>query len=302
MAEHCEHLLGGRNPAGHPSDGIVRFVRGDLQDTPLGPWRGWTYTLYTAGVTTYPYVPWAPPDYLPSLERLADAMTGTLAGADLDAEVPFCPNWTVRDLAAHVTHVHLWARGAIVGGHPDTPPPPAPADADAAAAEYRAAADALIETLRNTDPSTECWTFGPKPRRAAFWFRRQPHEIAVHLVDALASQGLEAVLDQRLALDGIDEVVSMFFPRQVRLKRTPPLERSLALVAERTPYRWVLAGDGTGTGADGSAVRDGEATATGPASSILLLLWRRIGLDDPSIRVTGDVAAAHAVLEAAITP
>jgi uncharacterized protein (TIGR03083 family) len=251
-------------------------------------------------VTANPYAPWPAPQYLPAFERLAHAMTAALGSADLDAEVPTCPGWSVRDLAAHVTNVHRWARGAIVEGHPDTPDLPALDVARSAAAAYRAAADALLETLRTTDPATPCWTFGRRPRTVAFWCRRQPLEITVHLVDALASQGLEAVLDQQLALDGVDEVASFFFPRQVRLGRIPPLQRSVAVVADGTPYRWVLAGDGTIHERDD--VRGADATLTGPASALLLALWQRVSLEDPSLRVTGDEDAARSVLAAGITP
>ena len=37
----------------------------------------------------------------------------------------------------------------------------------------------------------------------------------------------------------------MFFPRQVRLRRIPPLTRSLAVAVDDGPT-WVLHGDGTG--------------------------------------------------------
>jgi len=251
-------------------------------------------------VTATTYVPRAPRDYLPPLEKLADAMAETLACADLDADVPACPGWTARDLAVHISHAHLWARGAIVDGHPDTPEPEPPLTPEGACVFYRAAADALLETLRETDPDAECWAFGPSPKVAGFWFRRQTQEVSVHLVDALAAQGLEAALDQELALDGIDEVVTIFFPRQVRLNRTPALEHSLALVAEGRPFRWVLAGDGTGEASAPDA--DADATLTGPASTLLLLLWGRATLEDPTLTLDGDEDAARAVLGAAITP
>ena len=53
-------------------------------------------------------------------------------------------------------------------------------DRAALAAWYAECAKVLIETLRVTDPASECWTFGHAPRTAAFWFRRQAHEAAMH--------------------------------------------------------------------------------------------------------------------------
>ena len=32
---------------------------------------------------------------------------------DLDAMVPTCPGWTVRDLVRHLGEIHLWAAGRI---------------------------------------------------------------------------------------------------------------------------------------------------------------------------------------------
>ena len=82
----------------------------------------------------------------------------------------------------------------------------------------------------------------------------------------------------------------MFFPRQVRLGRTAPLPESLAL-APAEGGRWLLPGDDDPTSGTAPA-----ATVSGPAEAVLLLLWHRIALDDPRLRVSGSRAAADAVL------
>ncbi len=243
-----------------------------------------------------PYTPWPAAEYLPHLERLAATMTTALADADLDAPVLACAPWTVRDVARHVTFVHAWAAGAVAEGHPDTPEGPLPETSADAAAGYRASADRLLGVLRAADPDAPAWGFGPKPRTVAFWLRRQPHEVAMHLVDVLAAQGLDAAPDPRLAADGVDEVVTLFLPRQVRLGRIPPLERSLAVVVEETGDRWTLAGDGT------AAPAQADATLTGPADVVLRLLWGRTTLDAAPVRLDGDEAAARAVLAGGIVP
>ena len=88
----------------------------------------------------------------------------------------------------------------------------------------------------------------------------------------------------------------MFFPRQVRLGRTAPLSTSLAVRPDGHD-RLVLAGDGT-------AAHPGPAAAevAGPAEVLLLLLWGRLGLDDPRLQVSGDRGAAASVLAARIVP
>jgi hypothetical protein len=59
----------------------------------------------------------------------------------------------------------------------------------------------------------------------------------------------------------------------------------------------VLAGDGIAPLAGPP-----DATVSGPADALALLLWGRIGLDDPRVSVIGDRSAAAAVLSAGIVP
>jgi uncharacterized protein (TIGR03083 family) len=154
----------------------------------------------------------APLTYLAHLERGVGDFAALLDAGDLDASVPGCPGWRLTDLAHHLGGIHRWARRALVEGPSDERAIDAPTDRAALAAWFREGAGALIDTLRATDPATPCWTFGPRPRVAAFWFRRQAHETVLHTHGAAASQGLTRPLDPALALDGIDEIVTMFFP------------------------------------------------------------------------------------------
>ena len=218
--------------------------------------------------------------------------------ADLGRPVPSCPGWSVADLVAHLGEAHRWAEHAVRAGNPNAPEVSPPLTDRAALAEwYRESAAGLLSTLREAGPDTECWGFGPRPRTAGFWFRRQPHEVAVHRWDLGDSLGGDPGYPEVLAVDGVDEVVTMFFPRQVRLKRIPPLTASLAIRADGHDAGWVLAGDGVRP-LDGPA----DAEVSGPAAVLILLLWGRLPLDDARLRLTGDRAAAAAVLSAGIVP
>jgi uncharacterized protein (TIGR03083 family) len=234
---------------------------------------------------------------LVALERLTAEVPVLLVGADLAAPVPACPGWTVGDLVVHLGEIHVWAQQCIETGDPTEHEVAGPGpDAAALAVWYRHCADRLLETLRSTSPDAPCWTFGPPPQEAAFWFRRQAHEVAVHRVDLGAALGRDLGYPAELAGDGVDEVVTMFFPRQVRLQRIPPLARSLAVTADGGPT-WVLSGDGTE--APGGVA---DAEVRGPAEALVLLLWGRVALDDPRLTVTGSRDAAAAVLSAGIVP
>ena len=77
--------------------------------------------------------------------------------------------------------------------------------------------------------------FGPKPRTASFWQRRMPHETTLHAWDAARALGYADPLDRELAADGVDEVVTIFVPRQVRLGRLEPAAVSVELRATDAP-------------------------------------------------------------------
>jgi uncharacterized protein (TIGR03083 family) len=234
---------------------------------------------------------------LAQLERAAADVADLIGEARLDVPVPSCPGWTVADLVAHLGQTHLWAEHCVRFGDPKLPEMDAPVTGRTRlAAWYAECAGLLIETLRATDPAAECWTFGLSPHTAAFWFRRQAHEAAMHRWDLGAALDRDVGYPNPLAADGVDEVVNIFFPRQIRLQRIAPLPRSLAVRVDGFG-RWVLAGDGTNAGA-GRA----DAEVGGPADALVRLLWGRLALDDPRIQLTGDRAAAAAVLSVGIVP
>ncbi|MFI7585819.1 maleylpyruvate isomerase family mycothiol-dependent enzyme [Spongisporangium articulatum] len=232
--------------------------------------------------TTVPLL--TPAQGLAQFERNAAALTALIPEADLDAPVAACPGWTFADLVAHVGEIHQWARHAVLAGSPDGPYTPPDGDL---AAWYAQHASALAETLRTTDPDAPVWHFGPKPRTAAFWSRRQAHETAVHLYDAAHSQGLEHELDPAAALDAVDEALTMFYPRQVRLGRIA--EPDPGLTVRTAGHEWTVG-------------REPAAAVEGPPDAVLLLLWNRIGLDDDRLTSSGDRGCAAAVLAAGIVP
>jgi uncharacterized protein (TIGR03083 family) len=229
------------------------------------------------------------------LDAGAAAFTAALRG-DLRRPVPGCPGWDLAALAGHLGGVHRWARDAITEGRPGELHETGPADPEQLRTWFAEGASALIETLHTTDPATPCWTFGPPPRTASFWQRRMPHETTLHAWDAHAALAEDLPLDRDLALDGVDEVVTMFVPRQVRLGRLVPPAHAVELSATDAPPGvgpWHLfSGEG----------RAADASVAAPAATLLLLLWRRLPLDSDGVAVEGDEAGARQVLTAPLTP
>lgn len=226
-------------------------------------------------------------------------MRSVLAVGDLAAGVTGCPGWTLADLGAHIGGVYRFATAGLDGRGVEIAEP-AIERRDELLAWFDGGAAALLERLRGIAQSDgweePAWTLAP-PASAMFWARRQHHETALHLWDALDSQGAtraEAAvgLDPESAADGIDEVATMFFPRQVRLGRMAPLPQSLTI---RLPDRpdVVLAADPAAPAAPSDAMLEGDPAA------VLLALWKRLPLTDPALRTTG--RAAH-ILAEPITP
>jgi uncharacterized protein (TIGR03083 family) len=218
-------------------------------------------------------------EWLALLTRTTDDFAACLAAGDLDAPVPSCPGWTLADLGEHLRGVHLWAAHAITEGNPQGSSEPVARER--LVDGYRAASRHLLEVLDAAGADGPAWTFGPEPV-AGFWRRRQVHETTLHLYDALLSQDHESTwtIAPDLAWDGVEEVATVFYPRQVRLGRIEPLRQRLVVT-------------GSDVGATTSLGEGDPVALTGTARQVLLTLWKRVPAADP------DVAA---VLSTAITP
>ena len=236
-----------------------------------------------------------PPDfYLAALASSHDHLC-SLAGGSADRlarPVPACPGWTLEQLFGHLGSIERWAAAVVRGGiFVSEPAPPA----DGAAAWFLEGAVPFLKTMTALDPEEPCWNFGPPPRKAGFWLRRQAHEHAIHVIDACQALGVEVpALGEDFLLDGVDEVLAMFTPRQLRLERMPHPDKAVSFHVRGT----------TGSGTVGSwTVGEGPAVAsiTAPLPAMYLGLWGRSSLADTA-RIEGDAAAALRVLRGPLTP
>lgn len=140
----------------------------------------------------------------------------TAAGRDMpDAPVPWCPEWTVSSVVAHIGCVHDWVTRMVTTGAADRVDfPSAPELAGAELADW---ADErrgmLLDALSDADPDRPMWAFGLQvPTR--FWSRRQAHETSVHAVDATAAAGESWTISGDVADDGLAEFLTLFLPFQ----------------------------------------------------------------------------------------
>jgi uncharacterized protein (TIGR03083 family) len=226
-----------------------------------------------------------------SSARLADVV----AGADEAIRIPTCPEWSLRQLTAHVGRAHRWAgemvnrRATEMISFREAPDGRLPDDPAARPGWVTAGADGLIEAVRQAG-AEPVWSFrGPLPAR--FWLRRMTHETAVHAADAELAVGRKPTLPGDLAADGIDEWLEMVSGDGG--EQGPPLAEGATMHLHATGEGL----DGTGEWLisrtpSGLAVRAGHAKADvavrGPAGALLLVLMRRLSQDEPGIEVLGD--------------
>ena len=224
-------------------------------------------------------------DHLDALRGEGAAFAGVLDRADAGLPVPACGEWRLRELAHHLGGVHRWAAAAALGDGtaPSVAVPPMPPD-DALADWLREGLDALTVAL--ADRGRPCWTLAG-PATAVWWRRRQALETAVHRVDAERVLGPASPVDP--AANGVAEVVDVLHPRQLRLGRAAVPAAALRLTTDDGQGSWLVAGPSPVT------------EISGPAETLLLLVWGRTDLDDPRLQVE-DRRRAQAVLAEPLTP
>ncbi|AAZ57031.1 conserved hypothetical protein [Thermobifida fusca YX] len=222
--------------------------------------------------------------------RMAEAA----AAAGMDAKVPTCPDWRVRDLLQHTGKVHRFAALVVSEQLPQRPRGEQyaaqiwnwPDSDDELLDWFREGHARLIDVLKNADPATQCWTFHPAPSPVEFWARRQAHETTIHRIDAETANRAPTPVSAGLAADGIDEILRNFFTsRNPVVTAEPP--RTLAVRAVDTGDAWLAT-----IGPEGvSTVRGygtADCTVTGNASDLYALLWNR--RDPHGLTVAGDVS------------
>jgi uncharacterized protein (TIGR03083 family) len=234
------------------------------------------------------------PEWLEMVEERSAALRKAAEAAGELARVPGCPDWTARDLVAHVGGVQRFWAAAVMAG-PATTPPPEESAGDRTPSDDLMAWSAgctalLLDALRAAGPEAGCWTWWAEsgnPATAGAVARHQVQEAAMHARDAQEAAGAPEPLPSDLAVDAVDEFLHVGFGSMDGWPHSPA---RVALVADEGPA-WTLILDATGA----SAVRGGPgegleagAAVSGPAGELLLALYRRTPLDNPALRVSGD--------------
>lgn len=236
--------------------------------------------------------------------------TATLAditsGADLTTRVPTCPDWTLRQLITHTGRGQRWAAAIVATRSPEPIPfrevpdgrlPDDPAEHQGWLAS---GASRLAEAVRSAGPSPVWTHLGMGP--ASYWARRMAHETAVHRADGQIAVGERPEIDPVIAADGIDEWLTLLSAGgDSAPDERPALPDGAVLHFHVTDDgldgEWLIRGRPGGITVE-TGHGKGDAAVRGPASALLLVLLRRLPLDDPAVQVIGNRALLDAWLAA----
>lgn len=241
-------------------------------------------------------------DYVRVIETEGRRIVDLARRGLLEAKVPHIPNWTMQDVVAHLGGVHRWAteivrtlnwegrrhrKGTETG--------------EALVAWFEEGLGHLVDTFSQADPEAKCGNFSPgSPNVVGFWLRRQAHETSMHRWDVGAAAGVRDPFDPSFATDGIDEVFHTF----TRSRGKQVLEAPVGIRTDDTGGEWTLSPAEKPGRIDVKVGIDGpvEATLHGPAEETLLVLWKRLGLDEADIEIEGDRSMIERMLTGPVSP
>ncbi|MEU8662721.1 maleylpyruvate isomerase family mycothiol-dependent enzyme [Actinoplanes philippinensis] len=220
-----------------------------------------------------------PRRYAAELEVETDRLAGAVGRLSPAAVVPTCPDWTVRDLVAHVGTGHRYATGVIERAA--TAPVPfealrAPEDPGDWPGWLAAGARGLVEAVGKHGFDSPVWTFIPAHRIAGFWLRRMVHDEIIHRFDADPAGDLAA----DLAADGIADLLTVFATvtgpaaADPRRRQLTGAGETLLLRATDTGGRWLVTLHGGGMRWE-EAEAEADVVYQGPVLDLLLVVNRR---------------------------
>jgi uncharacterized protein (TIGR03083 family) len=224
-------------------------------------------------------------DYLEVIRRESRALAEAADG-NLRLPVPACPGWSVADLVWHIGEAQdFWgsvAEGPLqdVSGMKRVD---RPSDAELIT-WFPRQTERLVSILETADPSARIWNWAEQ-KELAFIPRRMAHEAAVHRWDSQSATGSQLQMEPSLAVDGIDEFLDVYLPVDGDFGSGSEI---VHLHSTDASGEWVIRVE-KGAMEVSREHAKGDVAARGPASDLLLLLWRRLGRAVVDVR--GDAGA-----------
>jgi uncharacterized protein (TIGR03083 family) len=237
--------------------------------------------------------------YLHHLRREGD-LVALIAPHGLDHPVPACPPWDVREVVAHLATVYDHKVNAIrLGRRPEegewvTNEPFGKDTVEWFADEH---AKMLAELMAHK-PVDDAWSWWAPDQTVGFWYRRMALETVVHRVDVESGFGVPRAVDGELALDGIDEVLTLMLGGEDEAAAEVPGTGTVNVVSGGTS--WSVRLEDARTVVEPGAQASPDAELSGDPKDVFLYLWGRGPID--TLTSTGDgsrIALMRARLAAA---
>ncbi|GIG70492.1 maleylpyruvate isomerase family mycothiol-dependent enzyme [Phytomonospora endophytica] len=245
------------------------------------------------------------PEVLRLIEDRSAAFRAAIASApDLDARVPSCPDWNLRELAQHVGDGRRRQAAIVAAGPGAQPPaktdptgaPTAPRDHAALDTWLAESTELMLAAMREAGPDRGCWTWWGRsqaPENCGALARHQVQELAVHTYDAQLTQGAAQPLPTDVAVEGVDEFLTTVAATNVPWPFKPATIDMHA--TEGRSWRLTLNADGVRSDDLDPDAEPGDLTVRGTAGEMVLYLYDRVPFD--SLEVTGDTTPMDQLAE-----
>jgi uncharacterized protein (TIGR03083 family) len=197
----------------------------------------------------------------------------------LAAPVPVCPGWTVADVLTHTTNIHRWVVRALHQDgleRPEFPQDPPPDGVDLLG-YVGEGATLLTAALHDVDLEREVFTWAG-PGAARWWLRRMVHENAIHAWDAHLGAGDPSPIPATTAVDTVDEMLDVFFPKRFKPERFAGHGETMHLHATDVEGEWFVRFEPEAVVVTREHAK-GDVAARGTASDLALFLWSRVTPD-----------------------
>ncbi len=252
-----------------------------------------------------------PAEYIAAVNAETDKLIAAARTVAMTDPVPSAPGWSVADLVWHLTRVQkFWA--TIVAERLMSPKdyqePSRPDDDGSLLDGLDAAKSSLVAILSDTEPDLPCYTWSEE-QNAGFVMRRQAHEALIHRADTELAAGIDPVVASRLAVDGIDEILSIMIGAVPPWATFTDSGRTIGIDAGQ--QRWdLLVGRMTGTSPSSGTdydidvavvvdeVPQPDTVISGTPGKLDLWLWGRAPAE--AIDVAGDPALADLLRSIAV--
>jgi uncharacterized protein (TIGR03083 family) len=238
-------------------------------------------------------------------QRLAESAVA----AGPEASVPTCPGWTVTNLVEHVGQTQHWVSEIVERRITDPAELPTemaepPAGPEAWSAWLSGSAARLAAACSDEALQAPVFNAAADNRNGAqFWLHSQLNEAVIHGFDAAAAAGHDYEVDADIAAGLVTNHLAMLSSPTWALQRP---ESAAAMRGDGETLHWHATDEPSLGDAgewhverhpDGVRWQPGHRTAqvsvNGPATSLLLVLTRRLPLTGDHVTIDGDVELAR---------